>query len=39
MSQILSIAVLTAAGATTVLIAGLIAYVELTRAQLSIKSR
>jgi hypothetical protein len=39
MHHVFSIAVETAVGATTVLIAGLIAYVELTRAQLSIKSR
>ncbi len=39
MHQMLLIAVITAAGATTVVIAGLVAYVELTRAQLSIKRR
>jgi hypothetical protein len=39
MHQIFSIAVLTATAASTIVIAGLIAYVELTRAQLSIKSR
>jgi|GEM_PF-4399206 hypothetical protein len=39
MHHIFSIAVTTAAAATTIVIAGLIAYVELTRAQLSIKSR
>jgi hypothetical protein len=39
MHGILSIVIISAVSAATILIAGLVGYVELTRKQLSIKSR